>query len=213
MGDGAASGASGDDDMMAKSGGGSGDGDSGGMSENGDSGGVSSGDGGSIIDVVMNPVPDADAAEDGSRIVNVYRTTEGGLKAHEGFYDTVLETRCSFQRGESGEEYCMPVADVYSPYWSDAGCTQPLIGVVCSDPTVPKVAAVLTLSSDSSCTQGSYNTYYNVGNQITPTAVYQGSSESCLDVTASALTIYRFYEAASIINVSDVVEGSITIGN
>lgn len=70
--------------------------------------GATQGEGASGGMSIMNPVPDANAAEDGTRIVNLYRTTPDGLKTPEGYWDKVLQMRCSFFLAEDGKERCIP---------------------------------------------------------------------------------------------------------
>src|SRR5688572_11791462 len=76
---------------------------------------------------IIDPVPEAEAAEDGTRIVNLYWTTADGLKTPAGFYDKDLDVQCSFMLTTDGVSRCLPtVATAFMgpSYFLDENCTQ-----------------------------------------------------------------------------------------
>lgn len=155
--------------------------------------GATQGEGASGGMSIMNPVPEADAAEDGTRIVNLYRTTADGLRAPEAFYfwDKELEVRCYFQLAEDGKERCLPVssASVGTSYFADSGCSVPVSFVskgICPSYAVSPTAVA---SCDSTSTYR-YSTY-EVGSKTT--VVYSKSGDTCTEVNPATLDSLDFY--------------------
>lgn len=197
----------GDGDMMAQGDGGQAMGDD-------NSGASSMGDGnggtGGMMGMIMDPVPDADAAEDGSRIVNLYRTTPGGLKTHEGYWDAELGAQCYFQLASDGKTRCLPNVPTatIATYFSDSGCTQQ---VAYTTKGLCVVQAVKSVQFDGGCdTPTRYSQErYNLGAKVT--TLYRGSPESCSDAT-DALETIDAYALDSPIDPSAYVEGALVPG-
>lgn len=177
---------------------------------------VANGDGdGSILDPILDPVPEASAAEDGTRIVNRYRTTLGGLKTPDSsgqFWDTEREEICRFLPTANGDR-CLP----YSPYvdltihfyYSDSSCTISLAHQVygCASPRYAS-RAVSTGTGDS-CTPNSTYEYYEVGAIHTGTA-YRDSGGTCTETSLNAAITY--YAVGARIPDTDFAEGSFQNG-
>lgn len=140
---------------------------------------------------IIDPVPDADAAEDGTRIVNLYRTTPDGLKTPEGYWDKELQSKCSFMLAEDGEERCLPALEAWvSTVYADSNCSTdaPLA-------LVPKGACptyAYYQATQGTCGASAYRlTMYKIGTKAT--TAFSKSGDTCTDVTASLSASYDFY--------------------
>lgn len=171
------------------------------------------GDGGGM-NTIINPVPEADAAEDGTRIVNRYRTTPGGLRtATSGFYDTEREEACQFLPTASGDR-CLPAApyetlNIQGLYFSDASCTVPLAQSTYGCVT-PRYAGGYVLTDGDACTASYVYEYYEVGTLHAGT-VYIGTADNCNEYASiPASTI--LYALGARIPDTDFAEGNFQNG-
>jgi hypothetical protein len=90
---------------------------------------------------VMNPVPKA-LAESGSRLRAQWYTGSDGSKQFYGFFDSMLQTECTFFRMSDGLIHCAPVgATLISSLFSDAGCSLPAALSASCLPATAKYAA------------------------------------------------------------------------
>lgn len=158
---------------------------------------------------IIDPVPDADAAEDGTRIVNLYRTTADGLKTAEGYWDKDLGFRCSFQKKADGKDYCVPLFDAYTTYFLDDQCTSPVFLVTCNG-TRPSTGGVYA-AADGSCGVAEYRPY-TVGNEVpVPSSIYTGSvGGTCTSTTVPEGT--TLFAATAPIPLQNLAEGTLVQG-
>lgn len=185
-----------------------GDGDGSGASSTGH--GNSSG--GSILDPITDPVPEAEAAEDGERIINRYITTSDGLKKAQGFWDTELEVECTFGVAEDGETRCLPVTSTanVSGYFSDSGCTVPVAAAVVGPCQTSDYA--YRYLSPATCAGGQYNiVVYRLENTISST-VYQGTPGNCSEISEGLRDAFDFYSITKV-PTSTFAEGSYVNGS
>lgn len=176
----------------AMSAGGIGDG-AGGMDEASAGGANDEGAGGMSI---LDPVPDANAAEDGTRIVNLYRTTADGLKTPAGFYDTQLGLKCNFLTAGDGKERCLPTWNASVGLFSDPGCTSP-VAQITKDSCAPTLA--YSAVSNASCTApATVVRIYSVGGLLSTPLIYSGTPDSCTELSDSVFETYDFYSATEI---------------
>lgn len=201
----------GDGDAMVMGGGDQmGDGDSKPGSNSGGTGAGAgpSGDGdtGGMMGMITDPVPDADAAEDGDRIVNLYRTTSDGLKTAEGYWDKTLDTQCSFKLAEDGKQRCLPAlqAYLYAGHFSDSGCVNQV--AVSSKGTCFKYA--YNVVSSNQCDGGGENTRTIIYAATPTTVVYAGLPGSCNPLSAATLDSQTFYSVTKI-SASAFAEGTL----
>lgn len=83
------------------------------------------------LDAITDPVPDAAAAEDGtkdgSRLKARYYVSDDGARQFAVWFDTHRGEECSFQMAADGKRRCMPIARVGGGSWyADSACSQPL---------------------------------------------------------------------------------------
>ncbi len=169
------------------------------------------GDGDGDGNPILNPVKDADAAEDGQRIVNLYRETAGGLKTHEGYFDKELGVNCAFQRQTDGKEYCVPAFEGYSQYtFSDESCTSPVLNVACGGAVPSLVVAVITFANDT-CGTARY-VPHRAGTKLNLTKHYTkyALDGPCNEAIQPAGSTY--YSVGAPIPMTDLVEGTASHG-
>lgn len=68
----------------------------------------------------------------GSRLRARVTDAGGGARRFDGWYDTVLQSPCTFRFAEDGVRRCIPMGDStnYLPAYADADCTMPVITYV-----------------------------------------------------------------------------------
>lgn len=171
--------------------GGSGSGSSGGGVASGSgtdgSGGGSGSDGPSILDVITDPVPtaNADVNQSGSRLkAKYYAGADGSQQFLFMFHDTLLNTDCSFSKASDGTIRCMPVSSGVTigsgSFFSDAACSQPLGGTLTCQPAPNYITT--TTAGSTAC--ASTTQTYAAGPLFTGTA-YTGSPASCTAISAA----------------------------
>lgn len=173
--------------------------------------GATQGEGASGGMSIMNPVPDADAAEDGTRIVNLYRTTPDGLKTPTGyeFWDKELEIKCQFYMAEDGKERCLPpLSASVGTYFTDSACS--------SSPAALATKGVCPeygfagVTSETCGAAGSYRyAIYKLGAKAS--VAYQKSGDTCVEVSASAFETVDIYPATKL-TASMFAEGTLAQG-
>ena len=105
------------------------------------------GDGGAgLVDGLSDPVPDAraDGNQSGTRLKAKSYAGADGSKEFIGWHDAMLDSDCRFALAADGAIRCIPLAAAFAVgYFTDAGCTQPLVVAPrdCGQPTY----AVVTL--------------------------------------------------------------------
>lgn len=129
---------------------------------------------------ILNPVPDAEAAEDGARIINRYITTEGGLKTLSGFWDTELDTACSFKRVLDGNVYCVPeMQGISTDTYLNATCTEVVVPLTCGS-KFPKFLGVL---QPDLC--GSEYVPHYAKEKVNPTIIYRKIGDNCIEAAVN----------------------------
>jgi len=110
------------------------------------------------------------------------------------YRDTKLSIDCSFQPSIDGKQRCLPIygaADVVSvaaqaSYFWDAGCTQKAYSAL-KPCTRPKYL-LLYSSTTASCPAASQYAVYTAPAEVTPTALYSGSSPaSCYALSKASI--------------------------
>jgi len=179
-----------------------------------------SGSGNVISDVgndILNPIPAAEAAEDGSRIVNVYQSTEDGLRTPAGLYDKQLKINCSFRIASDGKNRCLPFTSHASHFYSSSLCSDSSeVAMVSKGSCAPEFISVGV--TDNKCPLSSKVKIYNVGAKIVVPAIdfviYYRSGDSCVSVSRplSSYPDSDFYPVGSEIPPTNYVEGFLTHG-
>ncbi len=170
----------------------------------GGQGGVDIEDGG-MMDVLTNPVPDAQADPmNGSRLKAKYILAEDGSKAYApgAWYDSQRQEYCGFSRAADGKLRCLPEAKAYvSTLYADASCSQPLVGIetACSP---PKYA----YAYDAACSSQGGTRVYSLGSVVNPAKVYYGTPGSCYG--AAPEPSFTYYTVGAEIAPSAFVGGS-----
>ena len=180
-----------------------------------------SGSGNVISDVgndILNPIPAAEAAEDGSRIVNVYQSTEDGLRTPAGLYDKQLKINCSFRIASDGKNRCLPFTSHASHFYSSSLCSDSSeVAMVSKGSCAPEFISVGV--TDNKCPLSSKVKIYNVGAKIVVPAIYFSSAviyyrsgDSCVSRPLSSYPDSDFYKVGSEIPPTNYVEGFLTHG-
>lgn len=126
-------------------------------------------------------------AEDGTQSVNLSYT----------YRDTKLNIDCSFQPSIDGKQRCLPIygaSDVVAvagqaSYFWDASCTQKAYSAL-KPCTKPKYLLVYA-STTGVCPATSQYTVYAAPPEVTPTALYSGSSPaSCYAMSKSSIDTF-----------------------
>lgn len=156
---------------------------------------------------ILNPVPEAEAAEDGSRLVNVYWTTADGLKTPAGYYDKQLGSPCIFSPASDGKFRCLPSLPSASlGYFSDAACSVQLANSWKTSCEVPVNVRAL-VEVEGKCDSGSV--VYSLGPAYSG-SVYSGTPDNCVLADASTLDTRNFYSVGAEIPPTTYVEGTET---
>jgi hypothetical protein len=66
----------------------------------------------------------------GSRIHARTVAGEDGARGFLGWYDSQLQTECTWRTASDGQTRCLPVA-MSTTFFADAGCTQPIVEMSC----------------------------------------------------------------------------------
>lgn len=144
-----------------------------------------------MIDDMLDPVDEADAAPatSGTRLRARYYTGEDGSKQFVGWRDNTRNEDCSFLKSEDGQLRCLPAA-AFASYYLDASCTQ-------SAATTPKeqaicAAAVPTYAVETQrFTACGTSKLFEVGALVEPTVVYVVSATGCVET--KPLAVYAYY--------------------
>lgn len=181
----------------------------GGTAETGSGATRGEGEGASGGRSIMNPVPEADAAEDGTRIVNMYRTTADGLKVPYGsFWDKELGAPCSFLFTSDGKERCVPssLSGNVANYYANSTCSTPLANIAKGTCAQKYSSRAIT---EMSCTGGPSYKYqiYEMGSQFT-SVVYEDTGEACVEMSIVVADLYDFY-AVTEVDLSRFAEGAL----
>lgn len=155
---------------------------------------------------ILNPVPEAEAAEDGSRLVNVYWTTADGLKTPAGYYDKQLGSPCFFSLASDGKFRCIPnLPSAYlSNYFSDAACS---VQLASASKTSCEAPVIVTRLAEVEGKCGSDYIYYSLGPAYSG-SVYSGTPDNCVLASASTLDTRNFYSVGAEIPPTTYVEGT-----
>lgn len=139
---------------------------------------------------IIDPVPEAEAA-DGTRIVNSYWTTADGLKTPVGFFDKDLSVQCYFYPAEDGKQRCIPAGNVSVTYFQDSGCTVP-VGHASKTACASSYAQRLI---SGACSAGMTSGYeiHQVGAQLVSPTIYAGTPEACSQLTGTIYDNYNYY--------------------
>jgi hypothetical protein len=168
----------------------------------------------SLLDRIVNPVPDADAqTTSGSRLKARYITTADGAKQFYGWRDIQRNEDCSFMTAGDGQNRCLPYWATPAPatvgvYWADAACSQPLAYVAkstggsCGATSVP----IFGVKGDTSICPMGYR-FYGIGAKSTATTIYSGTATACTGSTTPT-TSYDFYTVNAEIPPTAFVAGS-----
>lgn len=151
-----------------------------------------------IIDDMLDPVEEADAAPatSGTRLRARYYAGEDGSRQFMGWRDTTRNEDCSFLKSEDGQLRCLPTA-TYASYYSDAGCSQPLLAVAKATPNCGAVAfAAPAYALDVGTAQCGTMRIWKVGAAVAPGMIYVGSPASCTGT--APLDVYAYYSTTHI---------------
>jgi hypothetical protein len=145
-----------------------------------------------VIDVLTNPVPDAQAqsTQSGSRLKSMYYAGADGSKYFlpNQWYDSQRGEKCVFIPGADQVQRCLPPIVIITDY-ADAGCTQQLVGAYTgAGCTVPNTVSIGTPPIPGSCQSTGY-VAYQVGPLFAGTA-YSGTPSSCSKAAARGYALY-----------------------
>ncbi len=149
-------------------------------------GGTPTSTGGSPLDSILDPVPDADAAEDGTRLKVIYQVSADGLKVPITwqYFDSELGIECAVHRATDGKQRCLPNRSAALTAFTDTSCTQPIV-LFASDSCASGVPSRVIAVDAASLSCGSYSyEAYSVGSAYAG-SVYYKSGANCVDASAS----------------------------
>ena len=136
-----------------------------------------------------NPVPIADAAEDGARLKVTYNTDATGLKLPTGeLWDSALGTECYAGKLADGINYCLPSLKAFRSWaaFADATCTVPA-GQSYADCGAPLfVTQQLELNS---CAFAPTVRIFHAG-QLTPAIFQKDSGGKCTEFISAGYVYY-----------------------
>jgi hypothetical protein len=208
-------GKTGNGDEMASSGGaiqaaGGVNGNSGGVDGvNDPTAGKSNGMGG-IIGEMMDPVPDANANESGSRLKAKYYIGADGSKQFTFVWrDTQRDEDCTFGRVAGGELRCIPATSAIRIYFADSGCTQPIwmSGKTAATSTCdPTAGAKYGYTADAAgCSDAIHSLQ-----PTTPTMIYNGTPAQC--IASAPPDVYTYFTSAGVVAFSEFVAATEQVG-
>ncbi len=154
-------------------------------------------------DGIVNPVPGAEAAEDGDRLKVVRVTTPDGLSLPTGsIWDPELDAECSRGIAEDGTERCIPGGATAQPnLFTDAECTQR--AAIRSGCVGSVKYATEAVPVDSGACAGS--TASRVFEVLESSAtLYTKSGVNCTNSTAS-YAAWTFYRLGDLVPPTDLV--------
>ena len=158
------------------------------------------------------PVPIAGLYQSGTRIRAHVTDGGGGARRFDGWYDTQLQTPCTFQPATDGVRRCVPMAHiVYGPtLYLDAACSAPVTDYV--DPTVAapffatqgsKVVAPPAGCGADLLATGAYDEHLVAAWRVGPeqpgaaTTFYRDDSGACIDRLVSSGPIHPLEPVAA----------------
>lgn len=151
-------------------------------------------DGGGLLDVITEPVPDANAAESGSRLKARWRVASDGAREFVGWRDTERNEDCVFSLASDGQIRCRPQGAGFTMYYGDAACTQPIVPVVkltdaaCATALTPKYA---TLYESCPAVPGATQILLLAAAPVgVPSSIYLKSGAECIATTPSDTSDY-----------------------
>jgi hypothetical protein len=149
----------------------------------------------------------------GTRLRAIVQTTADGGKAYQGWYDSQLKVPCYLVRATDDSTRCLPVqVAVTKSFFSDSGCSMPIMLAAWSDPcpapayAYDSVSGVSCLPSPAGATSYQY-LEYAVGSAVS--TFYAGTPASCHAVTVPAGGTY--YAVGAVVPPSTFAAGAITV--
>lgn len=139
---------------------------------------------------LMDPAPNADAEESGSRLKALWRVGDDGSRGPFFlWYDSQRKERCSFLTMADGRERCAPVTSGagVSGYYTDVSCFK--LAALVSPSPCPMVEPKYAMMYDSSICPAGYRVYSVAG---PVSEVYQKSSSGECTLATFPLG-YGFY--------------------
>ena len=142
---------------------------------------------------------------DPGRVKPVYGTTEDGGCWFDGWYDSELDARCSFDQAADGRHYCLPDSDEYLTVletFSDASCTQPMAIAVYNACGAVPLPAWVRIDSWTGC-EATYEVRKVNGTLAGSAAppLWIEAGDSCVSYTPNAesnyLTLSEIYEPSA----------------
>jgi hypothetical protein len=126
----------------------------------------------------------------GTRIRGRFIVTSDGDRAWNGWHDTELDEECSFHRLADGTTRCIPSNWSNSvTFYTDAACTTPAYTAGESAACTPMSYVMLYRAGD--CTTPSGYEFFELGDEVTPAAVYAlGDDGACTLTTAPDAPLY-----------------------
>jgi hypothetical protein len=133
------------------------------------------------------PVATAHAAESGARLkARWYVSSDGARQWAFNWFDSALNTECSFVPGSDGVRRCIPTSAGVVVYYLDANCSQRIFATLASSCTAPKYMGEIVTADCESRYRLS-----EPGALIQPTDIYSKSGETCVVSAVSASFVYR----------------------
>jgi hypothetical protein len=153
-------------------------------------------------DAAPPPVPEWRA---GSRLHPIV-TTNGVVKAWSGFHDNTFDNDCSFMMLEDGALHCAPLAAGGSVYYTDAACTQPVMGysTLCPHDS-PKYARSTDYVGGCSA-----NRVVELGAATTPASIFSKTGKGCAAYSGPALS---YQQVTRTVAPSEMVSGTVSRQN
>jgi hypothetical protein len=155
-------------------------------------GGVS----GSIMGMIMDPVPDASAepATDGTRLKAEYLVGQDGSRHFLGWWDSQRSEECSFTTFADGMTRCVPGVFPQLRAFSDSGCSVALVGMSPAGCTSAKYA--FQYSGGSGCASAFLGV--EALTPVSPAKIYTGTTAACVEGNAAYLASYSFYSSTTV---------------
>ena len=162
-------------------------------------------DGPSVLDVLINPVPSANANLSGTRLKANYVAGIDGSQVFTGLHDSQRNEDCAFTTAADGLLRCLPSGSYPVGVFTDAGCTQPTIGVAKGCTGTYGIVATAT-------TCGAQTHVYTLGPALVGAKTYSESDGMCIAYPATDLTTlettFDLYTLGAEVPASSFVQGA-----
>jgi hypothetical protein len=168
----------------------------------------------SLLDAIVNPVPDANAetTTNGSRLKAMYRVGEDGSRQLlSSWHDSTRNEDCTFSFAADGFTRCLPsgLNTTAGSYFADAACTKGVAyagNPICVPGTAPAYALVIAAAT---CTVAGGYRVFALSSSYTSAGAYTRSGSSCVATPFPAGSL--FFNIGAEVDLASFVKSSVVI--